>query len=200
MEANTKVLISVLSKDAKLLSSLRNTVTKSNRYRIEKEFKILEDFNSNIHLLKSKIFVLDDNLIDSCYLEYFKKIKTLRNNCSILIAVDDVNNALIFRAVRLGAHGYLLKTDSPENIIEFLDDVIKGGGKMPYRLINKILEFFEDIFLIPTDVKLSSREKQIICLMQKGMVCKEIASSLFLSPATIRTHIRNIRAKQKQTK
>jgi DNA-binding NarL/FixJ family response regulator len=133
----------------------------------------------------------------SC-LECIKHLKSNDSNSHILIVVANGENERIFRAIRLGANGYLMKSTSAEKLIEILEDVNNGGAKMTFLIISKILEFLEDKLLISPEIKFSTREKEILCLLNTGVTCKQIALKLFLSQATVRTHIRNIKFKLKQ--
>ena len=98
-----------------------------------------------------------------------------------MIVVENGANEGIFRAIKLGVHGYLMKSTSSEKLIEILEDVNNGGAKMSYLIICKILEFLEDKLLISPEIKYSSREKQILSLLNTGVTCKEIALKLFVS-------------------
>lgn len=198
MEANTKILITLVGEDQKYLKFIRNTITESTNFQIEREYNAEQELISNLHTLKSNIFLIDSDLAGMACLECIKKLKLNDNNSRVLIVVENGENEQIFRAIRLGANGYLMKSTSSEELIEILEDVNNGGAKMSYLIISKILEFLEDKLLINPEIKFSSREKQVLGLLNTGVTCKEIAFKLFLSQATVRTHIRNIKLKIKQ--
>jgi NarL family two-component system response regulator LiaR len=198
MEANTKFLITVVGEDQKYLKFIHNTVTESTKFQIEGEYRAEQELISNLHTLKSNIYLIDSNLHGMTCLECIKKLKLNDNNSRVLVVVGNGENEQIFRAIRSGANGYLGKSTSSEKLIEILEDVNNGGAKMSYLIIGKILEFLEDKLLINPEVKLSSREKEILSLLNTGVTCKGIALKLFLSQATARTHIRNIKLKIKQ--
>jgi DNA-binding NarL/FixJ family response regulator len=198
MEANTKILITIVGEDKKYLKFIRNTITESINFQIEREYSVEQELISNLHILKSNIFLIDSDLAGTACMECIKKLKLNDNKSRVLVAVENGENERIFRAIRLGANGYLIKSTSAEKLIEILEDVNNGGAQMSFLIISKILEFLEDKLLISTEIKFSSREKQILCLLNTGVTCKEIALKLFLSQATVRTHIRNIKLKIKQ--
>jgi DNA-binding NarL/FixJ family response regulator len=75
------------------------------------------------------------------------------NNFRVLIVVEKGENERIFRAIRLGANGYLMKSTSAEKLIEILEVVNNGGIRMSFLIISRILKFFEDKLLINPEIK-----------------------------------------------
>lgn len=113
----------------------------------------------------------------------------------IVLTVFD-NTEKIFDAIKAGASGYLLKNDNVTNFKEAIASVIQYNGvpmspaiaRKTFDLLKGSIRPEED----PANSILSKREKQILLLMVDGMDYKEIAAQLFISAATVRTHIANI--------
>lgn len=196
MEANKEIFLAISAKDTKYIKFIRETISKYPMFNIEREFSYGQQLIDALPYLKSTVILIENELIEMSGLTCIKQMNLTDFNVRALLVVDNGNYENILQAVRLGAYGYIAKSLSSEKFVDIIDDVHNGGGKMSHLLINKIIEFMEDALLIFSEAKFSSREKQIIGYLHKGMSCKEIASRLFLSPATIRTHIRNIRSKQ----
>ena len=112
--------------------------------------------------------------------------------CMMLTVFDDAEN--IFKAIKAGATGYILKNSSPEKIIEAVNDLYNGGSPMSSQIARKVIEAFQQTDNSKNESyhSLSRREQEIIQVLAKGFRYKEIADQLFLSQETIRTHIRNI--------
>ena len=127
-------------------------------------------------------------------IECMYKLKSvhLQMQCMMLTVFDDAEN--IFKAIKAGASGYILKSTSPEKIVEAINDLYNGGSPMSSQIARKVIEAFQQTDNSNNEAyhSLSRREQEIIQVLAKGFRYKEIADQLFLSQETIRTHIRNI--------
>ena len=99
----------------------------------------------------------------------------------------------IFRALRAGASGYLLKRAAPEQVINAIRDVRQGGVPMSAEIARKVIKYFQTLPAPAPDVeKLSPREREILDLIVPGFSNKEIADRLNISIESIRWHLKNI--------
>jgi DNA-binding NarL/FixJ family response regulator len=98
----------------------------------------------------------------------------------------------IFQSLAAGASGYLLKQTPPAKLLEAITELHRGGAPMSTQIARRVVEVFQQP--APSGdatVGLSPREKEIIALLGKGFLYKEIASQLGISVETVRTHIHN---------
>jgi DNA-binding NarL/FixJ family response regulator len=100
----------------------------------------------------------------------------------------------IFEALKAGASGYLLKSSTPGEILDALADLRHGGAPMSSQIARKVIQSFRatDSSRSPELAQLTSREQEILSLLAQGYVTKEIAAKLFVSYATVRTHLHHI--------
>jgi len=112
----------------------------------------------------------------------------------IMLTVFDDHDK-IFTAICAGASGYLLKTSPVETIVDSIREVYAGGAPMTPRVARSVLDMFGRFMVPQHDYGLTSREQEILELMTKGLIKKEIADQLTLSYHTVDTHLRNIYAK-----
>lgn len=99
----------------------------------------------------------------------------------------------IFDSVCAGASGYLLKKTPPDEIISALITLYEGGAPMTPSIANRTLELFRDkIHPSQQEWGLTPREKEILSYLAEGYTYQKIASKLFISISTVRTHIMNI--------
>ena len=113
----------------------------------------------------------------------------------IVFTVFD-NTEKIFEAIKAGANGYLLKNDSTLNLKEAIENVaLYNGVPMSPAIARKTLALLKSDARVvnPSGNKLlSSREQEVLIQLVEGLDYKEIAQKLFISAATVRTHIANI--------
>jgi DNA-binding NarL/FixJ family response regulator len=105
-------------------------------------------------------------------------------------------DADLFNALRAGASGYLLKDIDPIRLPLALRGVLEGEAALPRRLVALLIEEFRErkrrrrIPLVGRrGVELTDREWEVLELMKQGQTTDEIATRLFISPVTVRTHV-----------
>lgn len=101
----------------------------------------------------------------------------------------------IFRAIQVGAEGYILKRTAPSKILEAITEVYNGGAPMTPGIAAKTLQLFRaGIKVLPDkkEAQLNERQKQILECIVNGMSYKLIAEKLFISIDTVRYHVKNI--------
>jgi len=118
----------------------------------------------------------------------------------ILIQTVFNDSTKIFNALCAGASGYILKNDPPQKYLEAITEVYNGGSFMNATVARKALNFFtqKNIILVSpegTDYNLSEREKEILKELTEGQPLKIIATKLFISHETVRTHVKHIYSK-----
>lgn len=117
----------------------------------------------------------------------------------IMLTVFD-NDENIFKSIKAGADGYLLKEVSPKDLHRGIVDTLNGGATMTPSIALKTLKLFRnpiDFSHVENtdDIKLTARETEVLEQLSKGLKYELIASNLFLSVGTIRKHIENIYSK-----
>jgi DNA-binding NarL/FixJ family response regulator len=114
----------------------------------------------------------------------------------ILTVFDDPDK--IFRAVCVGASGYILKSSGIEQIGQAIKQVVEGGAPMTPEIAQRVLDTFSHRESSQTsieDYQLTEREIDILRLLADGLVKKEIAHRLELSAHTVSTHLRRVYSK-----
>ena len=116
-----------------------------------------------------------------------------KENKKVLILMYTVfdDNEHLFDALCEGANGYLLKGDSPAEILNAIKEVHEGGAPMSPAIARKVIGFFGQQRKT-NDSALTEREKEILLLMVQGKSAKMIASHTGITFQTVRTHIKNI--------
>lgn len=140
-----------------------------------------------------EIVLTDIQLPGKSGIDFITLIKPIRPDIQFMIlsVYDDADR--VFKALKAGATGYILKNTSSEKLIEALLDLKKGGSPMSNEIARKVVNAFQkDVEYVDVKEKLSDREKEVLHWLSKGFSYKEISAKLFISIETVRTHIRNI--------
>ncbi|WP_418514835.1 LuxR C-terminal-related transcriptional regulator [Delftia sp. PS-11] len=146
--------------------------------------------------------VIDLHLPDGCGVDLIREMLRMaglgRPSQAILVltAVDDAQLAL--KAMRAGAHGYIVKNTSETQLLQVLQDVLDGGSPITPSIARLLLREFQaghnaEVAAAPACAEmLSARESEILELLSLGYRNKEIARRKDLSPHTVNSHVRNI--------
>ena len=100
---------------------------------------------------------------------------------------------MIFKALQAGASGYLLKRTSPAELLQAIAEVLRGGAPMTSEVARRVVESFRVRAPQPgAAAELSRREQEILELLARGYVNKEIGERLSIGVETVRTHLKHI--------
>lgn len=99
----------------------------------------------------------------------------------------------IFRALRAGASGYLLKRSTPEEVLHAMREVQQDGGAMSGEIARKVIGYFREQSVAKADVEeLTVREREVLELVVHGLSNKEIAERLSVTAEGVRWHLKHI--------
>ena len=130
-----------------------------------------------------------------------QEIEKLNSDVKViaLTAYDDAD--LIFRAMKVGAKGYILKTMASAQLIRAIHEVMQGKIYLPQGLTTGFFEYFQKSFKEETKAQtaadslladLTSREEEVLDMLTQGHNYKDVANLLFISETTVKTHVNNI--------
>lgn len=121
-----------------------------------------------------------------------QKLKLLHPAMQFMMCTVYEDTELVFKALKVGATGYILKKTPPEKLIEAIKDIRSGGSPMSAQIARKVITSFQQPAHTEAVHLLTKREQELLELLAQGFRYKEIADQLFVSIDTIRSHIRNI--------
>ena len=135
------------------------------------------------------VVLMDINMPMVNGIEGLKKIKENHPHIKVLMQTVFDDSDKIFECIKNGASGYILKKDSPQRILQAIQEVYEGGAVMNPSIALKVLAYFK-----PQQHKspLTDREQQVLQLLAEGQSYKMVADKLFLSFHTVNTHAKHI--------
>ncbi len=152
-----------------------------------------EEAMERIHLLQPDVVLMDIKLPGMSGIECVTQLKKALPSLQILMLTVYEDSESIFRALKAGADGYLVKSSPPALLLEAIDDVHRGGSPMSSHIARKVVRHFHLIGPSPEESEnLSAREQEVLNLLSAGYISKEISDQLGIGIETVRTHVKNI--------
>lgn len=134
------------------------------------------------------IVFLDIAMPDMDGIETLKKIKTEHPETKILMLSMYPEEQYAIRSLKYGAVGYITKSADPEQLLEAVNKIIKGGKYVPKAFSEKLLHYIDKSKEIPPHEKLSEREFQVFLMIARGKSLIEISKELSISIKTVSTY------------
>jgi len=183
----------IVEDDPPVRENLEALVRTDDRLRLLGAFASAEEALREIPGLHPDLVVMDINLPRMDGIECVARLKLLLPRVQVLMLTVYEDDNSIFRALKAGANGYLVKRDVSEKLLEALQDVQHGGAPMSAHIARQVVQFFHRSQAAHTEAeRLSPRECEILDLLVKGLVLKEVADQLGIGLETVRTHVNHI--------
>jgi DNA-binding NarL/FixJ family response regulator len=187
------ITVSIVEDDPGTRESLATLLSAATMLRCVSTYATGEKALAGIPEEKPDVILVDINLPGMSGIECVAKLKARMPALHILMLTTYEESDLIFESLRAGANGYLLKDMTPDELIHALEEVQAGGAPMSLQIARKVVQYFHRTEQSAADVeKLSPREYEILSLLAKGFLYKEIAAKLTIGLGTVRTHQRRI--------
>ena len=172
---------------------LHQFISLSPEFKVLDTYKTAEEALYEIPLCKPDIVIMDINLPGMNGIECIRQVKGKTPHTQFMMFTVYENDEKVFEALKAGASGYLLKNTGLVQLIEALKELHGGGSPMSANIARKLVTVFREQEKNITPVEaLSKRENEILQLLSKGLLYKEIADQLSISTSTVRQHIHNI--------
>jgi DNA-binding NarL/FixJ family response regulator len=185
------IAVSIVEDDAQARKILAGWINRASGFRLAGEWG---DAESALKFLPEKqpdVVLMDINLPGMSGVEAVKRLKpTLPATQFVMLTVyEDADH--IYNALVAGATGYLLKLTSRAELLSALGDVHRGGSPMTSNIARKVVQSFKQP-PVASGQELSPREQEVLELLARGYLYKEIAERLNISGPTVNTYIRRM--------
>jgi DNA-binding NarL/FixJ family response regulator len=145
--------------------------------------------------LHPAVILMDIRMPDLDGLQATRRILAADNSARILILTTFDLDEYVFEALRAGASGFVLKDDSPEQLIAAIRTVAAGDALLSPTITKRVIQKFARISR-PAPPKefseLSERERDVFRLMARGLSNAEIGNELYIGETTVKTHVTHI--------
>lgn len=139
------------------------------------------------------VVLMDIKLPGMSGIDCVAQLKRTLPSIQIIMLTVYEDSERIFRALKAGADGYLVKSSPPETLLKAIDDVHNGGSPVSSHIARKVVQHFHLIGPSKKESEnLSKREVEVLELLASGYLYKEISDKLGIGIETVRTHVKNI--------
>jgi DNA-binding NarL/FixJ family response regulator len=152
-----------------------------------------EDAMMGLPVRRPDIVIMDINLTGMSGIECLRKVKAICPKLQFIMFTIYEDSEQIFEALSSGATGYLLKNTPHNDIPEAIAELYRGGAPMSAGIAKKVITHLQQkTHVAQESSQLSARENEVLQLLGKGFLYKEIAQQLGISTGTVTQHIHNI--------
>src|SRR6266478_3355539 len=188
------IAVSIVEDDAEARKILAGWINRTSHFRLAGEWGDAESALEDLSARSPNVVLMDINLPGMSGVDAVRLLKpSLPKTQFVMLTVyEDADH--IFNALSAGATGYLLKQTPRSELLSALLEVSRGGSPMASNIARRVVQSFQEPSPSPApkEEELSGREQEVLNLLARGYLYKEIAESLNISVATVNTYIRRI--------
>ena len=185
------IKVSVVEDIPELRNGLVSLLQWDDRFEAVSAHCDAESAIDHILAMQPDIVVMDINLPGMNGIECIRKIKKDCPHTQFIMFTVYEDNDHLFDALEAGANGYILKKASQQKILDSLEELHNGGAPMSTSIARKVINRFKkpetNDFL-----NITEREKEILTLLGKGLLYKEISEQLHITTGTVKQHLHKI--------
>jgi DNA-binding NarL/FixJ family response regulator len=191
--------VCIVDDNKDIRSALEEIVSMSDGYNLSGSFSTAEDAIQKIPLLNPHVVLMDINLGEGdSGIDCVRKLKEQNPEILFMMCTVYEEDDKIFEALTAGANGYILKKTAASKLLDAIKELQEGGAPMSSQIARKVVATFRNKSSVenstirkPLNI-LSKRENEILGLLAKGLIYKEIAANLFIESETVRKHVYHI--------
>ncbi|HWR33770.1 MAG TPA: response regulator transcription factor, partial [Chitinophagaceae bacterium] len=189
--------VCIVDDNKELRNALEEIISMSPGFKCIGTIGGVEDAVIQIPLLRPDVVLMDINLGSAeTGIDAVRVLKPWMPDTNFMMCTVYEEDENIFEALNAGASGYILKKTDPFRLLEAIRELYEGGAPMSSQIARKVVAAFRQKENERTETEyldhLSSREMEILELLARGLMYKEIASQICLSAETVRKHVYHI--------
>ena len=184
------IKVSVVEDIPELRNGLVSLLQWDERFEAVSSHSDAESAIEHIVAMQPEIVVMDINLPGMNGIECIRKLKKECPGTQFIMFTIYEDDEHLFDALEAGASGYILKKASQQKILDLLEELYNGGAPMSTTIARKVINRFK--LPVKDELNITGREKEILTLLSKGLLYKEIGEQLHITTGTVKQHIHKI--------
>ncbi len=187
------ITVSVIEDNDQFRNALETIIKSQNELAIVGSYASAEKAMNELLINPPDIVISDISLPGMRGTELIVRLKDKMPQTQFMVCSIHDDNETIFEALKCGASGYILKDPvTADEIIKAIRDLYNGGSPMSPYIARKVIGSFQKPVVNNEGSSLSIREKEVLELLSKGLLYKEIAERLGVTHETVKKHLKNI--------
>jgi DNA-binding NarL/FixJ family response regulator len=188
------IAVSIVEDDSQARQILSDWIRRAEGFHLVSEHGSAESALASLPKESPTVVLMDINLPGMNGIEAVRRLKSLMPDAQFVMVTVYEDADHIFHALAAGATGYLLKQTPRSELVAALKQVHSGGSPMTSNIARKVVQSFQQRAApsVADDAELSPREREVLELLARGYLYKEIAETLQISLPTVNTYIRRI--------
>lgn len=190
----TEISVCIVEDNKDIRLALEQIIMMADGFKMLGSFPNAEDALTGLPILHPQVVLMDINLGGMSGIECVRLLKPKFPEILFMMCTVYEEDEKIFEALAAGANAYILKKTTPSRLLESVRELYEGGAPMSSQIARKVVTAFSKIpqtHNLSLDT-LSNREAEILQLLAKGLLYKEIASQLNIAQETVRKHVYHI--------
>lgn len=193
--AGMSIAVAIVEDNNDIRVALEQIVALTDEYRLVCSCSSGEEAVDKLPSSKADVVLMDIQLGGMNGIEVVRKLKAQHPSMQFMMCTIYEDDEKIFDALRAGASGYIIKKTAPAKMLSAIKELYLGGAPMSSQIARKVVTAFSPKTPSSPEQQLdvlSNREMEILEMLSKGLVYKEIADQLSISSETVRKHVYNI--------
>lgn len=188
------ISVCIVEDNNDIRQALEQIIMMADGYRFAGSYISAEAAVIGIPKILPDVVLMDINLGGMSGIDCVRELKPRHPDILFMMCTVYEEDEKIFEALSAGANGYILKKTAPGKLLEAIRELAEGGAPMSSQIARKVVAAFQEKNTQSTGVldALSNREHEILELLAKGMLYKEISTKLGIAQETVRKHVYHI--------
>jgi two-component system nitrate/nitrite response regulator NarP len=176
--------VTIADKNPVVRSGLRDFIARDGRFEVLDALPSGAAFLASVEQNTSDIGIIGWSLPDMNGGEILATLKRRHSPTRIIVYTGEPGKDVLRQAVRLGAWGFISKSDEPANLVDTIAAVARGRMSLPYV----------DLQALTTDPlgELTARERELLTALANGWTNLQIAARIGISRNTVKYHLKNL--------
>ena len=189
--------VAIVEDNNDIRQALEQIIESSDDFTLAGSCSTGEEALEKLPALNPKVVLMDIGLGEGMNgIEVVRELKASNPEILFMMCTIYEEDEKIFKALRAGASGYILKKTQPAKLLEGITELIQGGAPMSSQIASKVVAAFQNNSIntsVGTSLDmLSKRENEILEMLSTGLLYKEISDKISISTETVRKHVYHI--------
>jgi DNA-binding NarL/FixJ family response regulator len=185
------ITVAIVEDNNAIREAMRKLINGSNGYNCINAYCSASEAMGELPKLKVNVVLMDIHMPGISGIEAVAILKDKMPNTHFMMVTVFEDDDNIFNALKAGATGYILKRTAPTQLLNLILEMHLGGSPMSPEIARRVVLSLQHKKNKTIEI-ITDREKQILDLLAKGFLYKEIAVTLEIGYETVKKHIQNI--------